>query len=272
MRPDTRCSAAPNKESGRRWRTDVMREEQALMFDGEDPWAAYYAEQPDQAWVAFIFNTCADVADPSTPKRSLCENYYQTPQGARSAGKLPILIDSGTSGTVVGMKWLIRWTAKKRFTFGHIARDFRFGDGEGGGGLKPSMGTAIRELYFPSAATNRPNPAIVKIANNVANANVPLLISKKSLAAMGGEIDFPSSHLQVERNVEAQLINRPIWHIGLPENTPSMGNKRSAPQTISLPKTKNASPAHEECGLNPIADEELKKAHLRLFRHSEFNL
>ena len=37
----------------------------AQLFDGADPWAAYYAQRPDQSCVAFSSEICTDVADHS---------------------------------------------------------------------------------------------------------------------------------------------------------------------------------------------------------------
>lgn len=69
------------------------------------------------------------------------------------------------------------------------------------------MGAVILELHLPRTATKQPNHAIVKIATYVVTSDDALLISKKSLVAIQGKIKFSLSLFQIDRYVEAQLIN-----------------------------------------------------------------
>ena len=143
-------------------------------LDG-DPWTSYYAQSLDQACVT-------SYAKPSLGSLALIQDatgietktWFRDTRPEVRAAKLPILIDSGASGAVVGLKWLRRWDAKDKFTFGATAMDFRFGDGK----AQPSRGEMILDLMLPSVVSNLKKPLHMKIATDVAHGDVPLLISK----------------------------------------------------------------------------------------------
>ena len=153
----------------------------------EDPWAESYAQQLGQAWVAFF----ANVGQESGGQLEVTEAYVgkNVSRPAKSHGSAensPILIDSGSPSTVVGMKWTECWAKQEEFNFGLPTRDFRFGDGK----RQPRMGAVMLEMHLPCSVTNQPQPTNIKIATDVAHGDVPLLVSKKPLVATDGKLVF----------------------------------------------------------------------------------
>ena len=134
------------------------------------------------------------------------------------------------------------------------------------------MGTVVLELHLPCSVTDQPKPFEIMVVTDVVHGYVPLLISKKALVSMKGRIDFVRSLLQIEHWANIRLINLPSGHIALPAQPSRPEDVARAPLAKVGTLNGKAYVAHEEWGLTPISDEELKKVHLRLSRCSEFTL
>ena len=159
-----------------------------------DPWVAYYsANATPEAWVTFC--TRSEMSSEAFP---LIENWtYETGTkpcpSPRATSLPPVLIDSGASGTVVGWKWIQQWGGLAQQSLGESNRSFRFGDGI----ERPIVGTCIIPILLAPGHTNQPQEFVLNILADVAHADVPLLISRRTLVSLQGKLDFTRSILLV---------------------------------------------------------------------------
>ena len=231
-----------------------------------------------QAWLAFFTRA---------PTESAWNNHLRDCDGIwhgevnrpnPSIGKSrechhPILIDSGSPGTVVGKKWLARWAKDSNLAMANSSRSFRCGDGVG----RPSLGTCVLPITIFPGHANQTKEVALHVLADVVKADVPLLISKKTLVAMKGQLNFITSNLDIEDNVSIQLSTLHKGHLSLPGTCKLMVN-----ETPEHPTSVNVEPATSlklyhvlgELGLTPISDADLIKAHchlsLRRSYHGEF--
>ena len=179
---------------------------------------------------------------------------------------LPILIDSGAIGTVVGMGWSKSWTRNQPLGLVTSAKSSRFGDGD----PYPSIGIFCVKLTLPSEVANLQHPRNFPIAADVVQAPIPFLVSKKSHVNMRGKLDFSTAQLEIDERVLPQLKNPPIGHISLPA-TPLICD--SIDISDNSPSTSLTNyPVLTEPALQPGADAQLAKIHKQLSRCIEFAL
>ena len=120
-----------------------------------------------------------------------------------------ILIESGSSGAAVGEIWLKQRTNGANLTMSNSARPFRFGDGV----ERRILGAFALPITIAPESDNQIKSANLQVAVDVAMAEVPLIISKKTLVAMQGQLDFPTSALSIDDDVTTHLIILPSGQI-----------------------------------------------------------
>ena len=139
-----------------------------------DPWAAFYALRARGDWANFYssleLSLCCrlfptDLSPSSTKSLSLGKS-------PRASSRLPVLIDSGASGDLVGMSWLQSWLGRRDVTLSPSSRSFRFG----GGGLIPGLGNRYVALYLHPVVANAKCPESITVTVGVVPSEVPLLI------------------------------------------------------------------------------------------------
>ena len=167
-----------------------------------------------------------------------------------------MLLDSGASLSVAGQPWLDWWSKNTQVLKHAESINFKFGDGP----PRPSLGTCILQIKLLPNVTNQPKEHILRLKIHVVNENVPLLISRESLAALGATLDFRESTLWVHNQLKIQLTHTPSGHLMLPgaritqDNHRSdsiLGNQVYIGSSIDVPRTS-------------ISKEELRKIHLHL--------
>ena len=238
--------------------------------ENTDPWTAFYALRARDDWTNFyssrIQSDCLHLypTDLSPVTHKSCQDGSLCPSNSR----LPVLIDSGASGTVVGMSWLRQWLGHREIPLDSSTRSFRFGDG----GLVPSLGKCNVTLYLLPSVTNANSPKSITVAVDVVPSEVPLLISKQSLEAMKGTLDFSKATLCILNGLTIHLKNLASGHISLPavpqgEVAPQYRvDESSQSWPISVFTVGNTNE------LIPVTDAELEKIHKHLAHCSEFTI
>ena len=248
----------------------------ATFYDDSDPWSNYYLSRSDSELLTFHSTesiTCHAIFQTATSKvkdtwRTQSPTYALESSAEPPTTKhLPILIDSGASGTVVGMAWLMSWTQNHdELRLLPSTKSFRFGDGR----RYPSLGTCCVKLMLPTTVADLDQPWKFTITADAVQSPIPCLISKKSLVAVKGRLDFPSARLEIDSRLTSQLRNLPSGHISLPA-IPLNSSNVPYPSEALIPPLINY-PLLTEPALQPISDAQLIKIHKHLSHCSEFAL
>ena len=111
-----------------------------------DVWAQYYTRYHDSPKMIGVCNV-------TTPTVKVIESQSSTVMHATQTHthQPPILIDSGASSSVVGMKWLQSWNQFVIPKFRPNQKEFHFGDGP----ACRSLGDFDMNIELPSGVTNR---------------------------------------------------------------------------------------------------------------------
>ena len=133
------------------------------------------------------------------------------PTGKPNVLHPPILINSGSSGKVVEGRWLPRWANGDVLTLANSSLSLRFGDGI----ARPSLGKCVCHVTISPGHANKTDEITIRALSDVAMAEIPLLISKKTLVATQCQLGFITSILSVEGNVTIHLKNPPSGHLSL---------------------------------------------------------
>ena len=110
------------------------------------------------------------------------------------------------------MSWLRQWGITGNLTLQPSTRPYRFGGGIG----RSSLGKCITPAQLAPRQANQLKEAVLHISADVVRADVPLLISKKTLVALHGKHDFAFSKLHIDGELTAQLENLSSGTLGLP--------------------------------------------------------
>ena len=143
-------------------------------------------------------------------------------------------------------------------------RSFRFGDGK----LMPSRGTVAIQLYLNHATANRTIPCCISVTADVVASLAPLLISRRSLAAMRCRLDFQHSALEIDNDLIIYLKHLPIGHISIPALPPR--HVRYAQNGRKSLEYMGNYPTNVPPSLQPIAYAQVLKIHRHLSRCSGF--
>ena len=122
---------------------------------------------------------------------------------------LPILIDSGASRSARGRKWAGKWFRAQKLERRPIDKLFRFGAGPS----MKSLGTVKTFIQANQKFTNVDYPVILPIRVDVADSEVPMLISHESLCRMKGIIDFESCTLEIPNIGKIESIKTHSGHL-----------------------------------------------------------
>ena len=246
--------------------------------DYQDPWLAYYsAYATPEAWITMFTRSCATEETFLLSNENIYtssakyQNSNGTPAVINNAKSLPpILIDSGASGAAVGLKWVQQWGDTAKQTFGKSSRSFRFGDGN----ERPSIGTCVIPIILRPGHTNQSKDVALNIVADVVHADVPLLLSKRSLVALNGQLDFSRSTLTIEKYIIIRTRQLTLWAL---ESSWHSHGKEQVRWNGSY-RRNNVAGAHklypvlQDHGLIPMTDAEIEKVHLHLSRCSAFTL
>ena len=156
------------------------------------------------------------------------------------------------------------WAKKSILTFTASDRNFRFGDSK----LIPSLGTYNIPLVLSPEHTNQTSRSVIIIRADVVESMAPLLISKKSLVAMHGRLDFQHSQLEIENGLTIRLRNLPSGHISIPAS-PEKPKIAHIPPHSKIP-VRGTYPTCIVPTLLPVTDAQILKIHRRLAHCSEF--
>ena len=267
---ETLKGAGENSESIVETTSNVMEEAPAPMGDGAfGPWGTFYtAPDSPQAWLAF-FTRNSEVDTLVAPLTEDLLFATKTPIAESQCNRPPILTDSGASGTVVGLNWIKQWGKRKMPSPTPSDRPFRFGDGA----ERPSIGTCVIPINLPSGHTNQTKTIVLNVIADIVSADVPLLISKKTLMALQGKLDFARATLTIEDHITVQLKNLPIGHLSIPGNPlPSPQYTDTFQPTYESTLSRRLHPVSQDQGLISTTDEEILKVHLHLAHCSAFAL
>ena len=222
--------------------------------------AQYYA-QPEPNTPAYI-NVCHEIHF-QQPKSCSRPPEDHTPKSSLKVPP-PILIDSGSSRSVVGEQWLLSWGKDLNWpSRNHSAREFRFGDGP----PMPSLGELNSPISIPAERTNDGRNHILTFRVDVVEALVPLLISQQALTNMQGRIDFSKFTLGIPNRRTVWLTKSSTGHVLLP------GIINSA--VLLTPKREQIQvfPAQQIVdGKRALKDEQVRKIHRQLGHCSERQL
>ena len=166
-----------------------------------------------------------------------------------------ILLDSGASITVAGQKWLHWWDARRTPLIQEDAINFRFGNGP----QRPSQGTCVLTITLPPDTTNQAENQELKIKVHIVTEDVPLLISRDSLARLGTVLDFSESSLRMGNGLKIKLFKTPSGHLMLPgirSELNQSANKKLFGHAIYA--------AALDVPTAELSKEELRKSHLHL--------
>ena len=202
--------------------------------------------------------------DLALPPPKSCINEPSLPIAVR----LPVLIDSGASGTVVGLSWLRQWLGRRGFSLEPPARSFRSGDGE----LASSMGKYNAALYLTPSVTNAKSPQSITVSADVVPAEVPLLTPKQSLDAMSGKLAFSKATLCILNGSAILLKNLASGHISLPAVPQGEIAKKDRVDEAALSRPVSVFTVGNSNELIPVTDAELGEIHKRLAHCSEFTI
>ena len=173
-----------------------------------DVWAQYYTRYHDSPNVIGVCKVMTPTARTSESPISSVMHATQT----RVAHQPPILIDSGASSSVVGMKWLQSWNHFVIPKLRPNQKDFHFVDGP----ACRSLGEFDMDIELPTGVTNKSQPLILTIRVDVVSAVVPMLIAQPALVGMAGKLDFHTLLLELPQKLTIQLKKSPSGHILLP--------------------------------------------------------
>ena len=185
-------------------------------------------------------------------------NQTQEKQWARCT----ILIDSGTSFTVVGKRWANSWRPRLLPSSQKIEGEFRLG----AGATCTSLGMAIVELQIPKEFASTGKPLDLSIYADVVDSQVPLLLSKWTRTSLQSKMEFTSNKMKVISDIAATLIHTGGGHLQLPDG------KKPTQEAAEMVKKKHIYPWNTDPGSETISYGALKKIHLHLGHCSEFTL
>ena len=130
----------------------------------------------------------------------------------------PIVIDSGASKSVVGEAWPIRRKIHDPSHWGKSTNSFRFGSGP----AYESCGYAYLKITVPDTATKTRTAIELNIHVDVVDAQVPFLISMKTLKALGSQIDSRRHVIDIPPRGQIMCEYSPSGHLLLPGRAESM--------------------------------------------------
>ena len=235
-----------------------------------DVWAQYYAQFHEAPSMTAVCSTIESVPG----EIQLSPIAIMMAKTNRQDDDLPpILIDSGASSSVAGMKWFQSWKGFALPTLSKSQKEFHFGDGP----AYPSLGTCQLNLVIPEKFTNQKKKYMLVIQVDVVAAVVPMLISQTALSRMAGKIDFADYRLELPTGIVIHLMKSPSGHILLPaapvsqmnvgpfvariEGTFSMTQRDAYPIIQADPNT-----------LRKLSDEQIRKIHIQLGHCSQRQL
>ena len=134
------------------------------------------------------------------------------------------MLDTGATNSVVGEQWINSfYSGSVRPTVSKSSRTFRFGDSR----IFTSLGCA--KLKLPIAAKDASDNTItmwVHIDTDVIRADIPLLLSQKSLKALDCSIDFRNSLMTLNGSKARIMLDQQEGnHLSLPVLKKKLGEK-----------------------------------------------
>ena len=215
-------------------------------------WSEYFQNCP-----TYVIQVCQPV--------TVYKNSQLGINGHSLSEKSPlILIDSGASLSVAGKRWL-QWRSRGKDKLSAVdGVTFRFGDGPN---LR-SLGKCTIDITLLPHVTNQSAEQILKMEIHVVDSDVPLSMSRKSLARMGASIDFRQSRLNVDGGITVQLEQTPSGHLMLP------GTRREESTPISHPNVIGGAiyAASLDVSASELSLDQLKKIRNQLGHCSEATL
>ena len=124
----------------------------------------------------------------------------------------------------------------------------------------------ISHYHFPARSTQTKEITLHVIAD-VVMADVPVLISKKTLVEMKGRLNLNTPSLTIGDNVTIQQANLPSGLFGLPGPFKLVAEETSQPSATLNDEPATSSelyPVLKEQCLTPISDDDFNKVHQRL--------
>ena len=234
-----------------------------------DPRASYYSQEMTPRACRTFF-TCAPTDSSSIAHMHVGDDIWREKvdrpipsMGQRQEFPPPVLIDSGASGTAVGEKWAREWGKGANFALANSSRPFRCGDGVD----RPSLGACVLPITIFPGHTNQTNAITLRAMADVVMADLPLLIPKKTLATMQGQLNYITSGLTIECNVTIQLSNLPSGHLSLHGNCKLMGEETATPSApLNAEPTTSSELYHvmKEQGVTPTSDADINNVRLHL--------
>ena len=178
-----------------------------------------------------------------------------------------MLLDSGAALTVTGEKWLQWWNPNHGPLEKSESVNFRFGAGP----ERPSQGSCILFITLPPEVTNQASAQTLQLRVHVVKENIPLLISRESLAKLQATLNFRDSTLVIKERMIIQLCRTPSGHLMLPGRR---GESRSRNHVFEGDTIlgNQVYAAVLDVPLPELSKEELKKLHLNLGHCSEHTL
>ena len=129
-----------------------------------------------------------------------------------------ILLDSGASISVCGLKWLQWWLKGRKYALDQSKKHFRFGDGP----LIHTARTTTVSIFANKESTDSKGPLILPIWVDVVDSNLHLVIFHESLRKMKGSIDFQNSALAILAGLDIQLTRTPSGRLMIPGAKPPL--------------------------------------------------
>ena len=217
-----------------------------------DVWAQYYSQFHDSTE---MIGMCTEAND--LLKCESTVEIWHTNVGPPFPDLPPILIDSGASSSVVGMKWIQSWRGFKTPILEKNHKEFHFGDGP----ACPSKGECGIKLVIPKRFVSTKKDCVMIIQVDIVDAVVPMLIAQTALSNMKGKLDFDKYRLELPSGISIMLIKSPSGHVLLP----AYPLNESPTWAVSLNKGL-AFPVQQRTNeeTRTLTDAQLRKIHLQL--------
>ena len=169
-------------------------------------------EEVDVWWADYYANCPTYVMHVSAPAQ-IYRNATQEINDREINEQSPLmLIDSGSSLSVAGKKWMTWRDPDHSLHDSKNGTTFRFGAVPNLG----SLGRYIPEISLPPVQTNKKVDAVLKLRIHAVDSNVPMLISRQSLTHVNESLNFSTSILSMNGDLEAQLKQTPSGHLAFP--------------------------------------------------------
>ena len=191
-----------------RWmeeRTFMLTESTSL--DKNVP-SATYSINDVCPWMADSKNTLCAVRTPNND----CLEYALAaiPRTGKNNSCHSLILDSGATATVAGIKWIRRWMGSSKMSMCPIIqpsmKSFRFGDSR----LFHSKGLMIVNGTAPARTKNGVGiTREITLGIEIVDTDIPLLLSRSSMAMLGCKLDFENNLLTMhdQTSIPLSILN-----------------------------------------------------------------